>query len=66
MMAITVNGEFQDSTSTLLTDPSHVKGSAQLTLEAGDTITLPHLLGLYLQLVPSPDVGAKMEMTKVK
>ncbi len=66
MMAITVNGEFQDSSSTPLTDPSHVKGSAQLTLEAGDSITLRHVLGLLIQLVPSPEVGAKMEITKVK
>ena len=66
MMAITVNGDIQYSTSTPLTDPSHVKGSAQLTLEAGDSITLRHALGYMLQLVPAPQIGAKMEITKIK
>jgi len=66
MMVITVNGDIQYSTSTLLTDPSHITGSAQLTLEAGDSITLRHVIGLMLQLVPAPQTGAKMEITKIK
>ncbi|WP_312118209.1 BclA C-terminal domain-containing protein [Brevibacillus reuszeri] len=63
IIAIRVNGD--SKSSTILMNPNQTKGSVQLSLNAGDSITLQNAGPAFIQLASSPDIAAKLEITKV-